>query len=653
MGDLILSMKKIDLLALIEDRKEILEYLQLKGIVEITDIKEDLGLDNERKQDTISIIDRNMNIVDKAIGILSEKIKFKKPLFSCRDEIDKTEYDKKLENISKYIQISSEILSMSQKISDKLSMINKCEIEIGALSIYKSLDVPMNFPGTKKTKMVLINLPSEIDSIYKIENMPKEVYEERLEKIEDKNFFVLICHVDVYEEAINVLRNYNFSIISTGLSEIEPGEKINELENKIEESKKEIKKLNDSIIEFEKDMKNIKFAYDYLSMRKEKYERIEKLRFTDKTFLATAYIEEELVDDFIKDMEERFDIHIEVYDIPEEEDYPIKFKNNGFVKPVESVTELYSMPSRNDIDPNAIMAPFYYLMFGLMLSDAVYGLILSLGCLFIQKKFKLEEKTKNQMKMFTYCGISTVFWGILFGSYFGNGIDVISKLFFGKEVTVSPLWFSPLDNAMKMLIFSFALGFFHVLVGMIVDFYIKCKNKNIIDGISDDLSWWGIFAGLSMISISYMFEVKLLLNIGIGLCIIGVLAILITSGIKEKGIGKITAGLGKLYGITGYLSDVLSYSRLLALGLATGVVASVINTMGSMAGNSVIGLIVFIIVFVLGHAMNIGINVLGAYVHTGRLQYVEFFSKFYQGGGKAFKPFSTDNNKYYKIKEDN
>ena len=114
---------------------------------------------------------------------------------------------------------------------------------------------------------------------------------------------------------------------------------------------------------------------------------------------------------------------------------------------------------------------------------------------------------------------------------------------------------------------------------------------------------------------------------------------------------RLALGAYDIYNITGWLSDVLSYSRLLALGLATGVIASVVNQMGSMLPNNVIGVIAFVVIFIAGHTLNLAINLLGAYVHTNRLQFVEFFGKFYEGGGEPFNPFK-ENTKYADVKEE-
>ena len=138
----------------------------------------------------------------------------------------------------------------------------------------------------------------------------------------------------------------------------------------------------------------------------------------------------------------------------------------------------------------------------------------------------------------------------------------------------------------------------------------------------------------------------------LSVCSIGAVGIVLTSGRSSKSIGKrFLKGLYGLYGVSSYLSDILSYSRLLALGLATGVIASVFNQMGAMPGNNPLGVIIFIFAFVVGHTLNIGINVLGAYVHTNRLQFVEFFGKFFEGGGRKFAPFTTKT-KYFKITEE-
>ena len=368
--------------------------------------------------------------------------------------------------------------------------------------------------------------------------------------------------------------------------------------------------------------------------------------------MLTGWLPEKYCNALQKELEDRFIASVEYFDADEEENIPIQFENNAFVSPVEPVTSLYSLPSRGDIDPNSVMAIFYYLFFGMMLSDAAYGLIITFACAFVLWRLKPEGTMKQSVTMFLYCGISTVFWGTLFGSWFGNIVNVVSQNFFGKEMAIKPLWFDPVSDPVKLLIFAFSLGIIHIFTGMAVKFYMLCKKGKFFSAIFDVGFWYLVLGGAVVLAINTQVNMAILMEIGKYMIIIGAVGLVLTQGRSEKNIiMKFLKGLLSLYDITSYLSDVLSYSRLLALGLATGVIATVVNTMGGLGGGSILGAILLILVFLAGHTVNILINILGAYVHTNRLQYVEFFSKFYQGGGRPFKPFCIDT-KFYKFKEE-
>lgn len=261
-----------------------------------------------------------------------------------------------------------------------------------------------------------------------------------------------------------------------------------------------------------------------------------------------------------------------------------------------------------------------------------------------------------------YCGLSTLFWGVMFGGYFGDFIDVFSKVYLHRPVTVKPVWFAPLNEPMRLLVFSMLFGLIHMFLGMGLKGYMLLRDRKYLDFFCDVVLWFLLLMGLILIfipssmfrSISQM-DLNLspaVIQVGKWMAIIGAVGILFMSGRDKKNpFLRLALGAYDLYNITGWVSDILSYSRLLALGLATGVIASVMNQMGSMLGDSVLGWIVFILVFVIGHIFNLLINLLGAYVHTCRLQYVEFFGKFFEGGGKEFHPF-RENTKYVDIKED-
>jgi V/A-type H+-transporting ATPase subunit I len=328
-------------------------------------------------------------------------------------------------------------------------------------------------------------------------------------------------------------------------------------------------------------------------------------------------------------------------------------QNSPLVTPFEAVTELYSLPSSSDIDPTPSMWFFFVFFFGMMFGDVGYGLILAVICGILVKKFKVEGMLGKMAKSLFWCGLSTMFWGVMFGSYFGDGITAAAKVMFNVDFVIKPLWTNPMEDPMIVIIVSFALGLIHLLVGLGVKGYMLITTGHPWEALFDVGFWYLFIIGPTLLLVGGSIS-PTLVTIGKYMSIIGAIGLVLTQGREKKGIiSKFTSGLLSLYGITGYLSDVLSYSRLLALGLATGVVSSVLSIMGSMGGHTFFGIIMFILVFVLGHSLNFAINALGSFVHSARLQYVEFFGKFYEGGGEPFNPL-TKNTKYIKIiKEEN
>lgn len=311
-----------------------------------------------------------------------------------------------------------------------------------------------------------------------------------------------------------------------------------------------------------------------------------------------------------------------------EEDVPIKLENNSFVEPFESITEMYSLPQYTEIDPTPIMSIFYFIFFGMMLSDAGYGLTMVIGTLIALNIFKLDKGMKNFMKLFLYLGISTTIWGAIYGGWFGDA----PAQFVGK---VAPDILSPSTQIMAVLGLAVVFGVIHIFVGLGIKAYVLFKKGKVIDAIYDVGLWY-----ISLIGIFLMIA-GIAGSIGKIMIILGFGGLILTQGRDaDTFIGKLGGGLYGLYGITGYIGDIVSYSRLLALGLATGFIANAFNLMINLIP-APIKYFVGPIIFVCGHLFNLGVNALGAYVHSSRLQYLEFFNKFYEGGGKVFTPFKA------------
>ena len=664
----VLPMKSISICALKKERKALMEDLQRKGILEISNTKSKSKA--FYKEDTLqqtAAFTKYIQTATSALEILNKYSPEKKSLLSSlegRKPLDVKEYDAFYAKRTSTYEDACQIVAFSKSIWDKKAEQQKMDLQIAALSPWQSLDVPLSFPGTKRTSVFIGTLPGIWDgerlSVLLAECGPTDV--NIISVLGDSTCVYVMVMKDFSDKAYELLRSHGFARPAANcvLPPKDQQEEYIKQKNALEE---EITTATIGIVALADKREELQFFVDFQTMRAEKYQEIEHLLQSNHTFILTGYVAE-VNAKYLKDyIETKYMAAVEIMEPGAKEDVPVIFKNNGFASPLEGVTAGFSPPGKGEMDPTFVMSLFYYMLFGIMFSDAGYGLILALVCGIVLAKYKnMEEGMHKLVKMFLFCGIATAFWGFIFGSFFGDAVGVVAKSFFGSDVTLAPIWFSPNDDPMKMLVFAMILGLIHLMTGLVMKFVTNVRNKKYLDAIYDSVFWMIFVLSCVVILMSVQTFVEIIgaqdqkLSAGTGkiaaiIAGLSALGIILTSGRESKNwFKRILKGIYGVYGITGYLSDVLSYSRLLALGLATGVIGSVVNAMGVMNDNIVVKTILFVVIFIVGHLLNFLINILGAYVHTNRLQYVEFFGKFYDGGGRLFRPFSAKT-KYYKIKE--
>ena len=668
----VVPMKRILIAALRRDRKPILEILQREEAVEVHRVAEPDEIFSGQDQSTArALFEKNAQLAREAQEALGRHAPEKKGLFSSmegRAPISREEYEAGAARRDELMQLSREVLSLDQAYSEKRAQLPKLESQLAGLQPWMSYDLPLDFSGTKSVAAFVGTLPGE-QSLSQVE----AALDERAPGIEGKVVSVisaspeqtcvfLLCGRRDAGRMQEALRRMSFA--KPPMTSMNPAEAAQQLRRELASLREQTEDLHRQLASLAGRRAELAFAEDYFTMRADKYEVIGELTQSRRVFLLGGYAPARVCGRLEKELTERFDVVFETAEPEADEDVPVLLSNNAFAEPVESVVESFSLPGKGEIDPSTLIACFYYILFGLMLSDAAYGLIMVAGCGYCLHRFaNMEPGLKKSMKMFLYCGISTTVCGFLFGSFFGDAVNVVAATFFHRpDIALPALWFEPIDKPMQMLVFCFVVAIAHLFVGLGAKFYMCVKQGRLLDGIFDVVFWYLLVGGaigylLTMKMFTDMLGLTFTLPSAVGmvcaaLAIVGTVGILLTSGRESKNWGKrLLKGVYGVYGVTSYLSDILSYSRLLALGLATSVISSVFNKMGSMVGDGVFGAIVFILVFLVGHSMNLAINALGAYVHTNRLMFVEFFGKFYEGGGRAFAPFAV-RTKHYKFREE-
>ncbi len=658
----VMKMKRVNICALRKNRKRILEALQRMGVMEIeagkSDDAEFIGTAPQR-----AVFERRRKESEQALAVLDEFAPEKKSMLDAlngKKQISQESFDYVVKHQDDINSLCRKICGLKDNITANEARILKIDAELEALNPWLSCDVSMGLQKTASTDIIFGSLPSSASDTELTAALSE--FSAQYEKIsEDKNAkYIAVISVKHDTDAVmTALKKHGFARPAVNINDLPMSYRDSLLkmkataENAIEAAKKQIRNYSGERFDIVR-------TADYYGIRADKYEVLGQLMHSKRTFFISGYVPEKYADKLCDLLIDKFDAAAETEDC---DDYPVELENSTFAASFEPVLESYGLPKKHEIDPSTIMGIFYVFLFGLMLSDAAYGAIISIACFCILKKFKnMEDGMRKSIRMFMYCGLSTLFWGIMFGGYFGDAVTVISKNFFGNAVEIPALWFVPLNDPMRLLMYSMLFGLIHLFTGLGIKGYMYIRDRDIKGLIFDVVSWFMLLIGLLLILMESSIYASLAgssLELGKAgdliakiLAISGAVIILLTGGRSSKNPTKrLAKGAYSLYDITSWLSDLLSYSRLLALGLATGVIAQVVNSMGVMAGNGAVGFIVFVLVFVVGHTFNLAINLLGAYVHTNRLQYVEFFGKFYEGGGRKFNPFK-ENTKYIKIKED-
>lgn len=443
-------------------------------------------------------------------------------------------------------------------------------------------------------------------------------------------YLLIACHKSVKEQALSALRELGFSTVSfrglCGTAE-ENDKKLEAALAALESERREIERRVEG---FGGNRETLLEASDRAAILLRREEAKSRLVETDKVFLLEGWLPADCCTALEKALEP-FTCAVETRE-PAEDEYPqvpVQLRNNKLTRPLNMVTEMYSLPAYGTLDPNPLMAPFFILFYGIMMADMGYGLLMMIASVIIGKKYRPKGTSGELFSLLGLCGLSTFIVGALTGGFFGDFLTQLVAIVSPGTVFALPKLFDPLDDLTMILIGSMALGVVQIITGMAISLIEKCKRKKFLDAFFEEITWWIVFLGIAL---AVLKKGRAVLYLGCALVLLGPI-------VQGKGWGKLTGVFGSIYNhVTGYFGDILSYTRLMALMLAGSVIAQVFNMLAAMPGN----VIAFLIISMLGNAMNFGLNLLGCYVHDLRLQCLEFFNKFYVDGGKPFRPMTLD-----------
>ena len=633
----IVKMKKFKLFALEKDRKSLLKELQKFSYVHFVKTKEDDESlkEIELNQDMTIIKEKNqkvkwmLNYFSKLFPKETKKeideSSIKETLFVLLEQ-QASKYDfsndyENLANISGEIDSNKEEIANLETYRKELSKWLNIKESLGNLKAFKTAKF---FLGTVAKK----NFEPLKD---KLRNFEHTYIEEISDESSQINIMLLTSNTEE-KELKNELKTYSFTETNFDFDTSFTDE-YEKTKNREEELKKANEKLKEKVEKLLKLIPKLLIQKEYLDNALMRETVVSNFKATDTVNVIEGYIPLDMEEEFKKIVNKNSNKsnYLEITEVDkDDEEVPILLKNSGITGLFASITQMYALPKYNEIDPTAILSIFYWIFFGMMVADFAYGLILFILSGLALMIGKFDENKKKFLKFFFALSFSTMIWGLLYGSAFGDLIKLPTQVLDSSK------------DFMSIFILSIIFGAIHLVIALGIKAYILIKNGHFMDVIYDVFLWYLTLTSLIILLLAGRFGLsEFTKNIFIACAVIGMLGIVVFGARDAKTlVGRIGGGLYSLYGITSYIGDFVSYLRLMALGLAGGFIASAINIIVKMlVSKGILGIIVGVVVFTLGQSFNIFLSFLSSYVHTSRLTYVEFFSKFYEGGGKAFKKF--------------
>ena len=666
----IVKMKRLRLIGMQSERESMLRLLQHLGCVEIDEpgdrkddpdwaslTRPDTGALNEAR-DARSSVENALKALKKYGPKQKGGLLTPRPVITEGELFDDAAYRTGLAD-------AGQLVALERKISALYAEQNKLRTQKLALAPWLALDIPLETASTPEVAVSFgtVAASTDLDAMDGALGAVTDLYElMRAGADNELKYLVFLCHRSVEEDCQAVLKEYGFSRAAlrgwTGTA----AENDKRLDEQLADAARELESTIAQVGEYASKKGALEQCLDRADQEIAREEARCRLLDSSSAFFLEGWVP---VPDEKKLLEQlgQYTCCWETQD-PAPEDYPVvpvKLKNNKLTEPLTTITEMYSLPAYDGVDPNGLMMPFYVFFFGFMFADLGYGLILAGACAFINHKVHPKGGFGQLIRLMIMCGISSAVIGFFTGGFFSDFLAQFTSML-GLSQPVIPFLSVPdgvtgvpgpllnvMGDPMTVLVFALAVGFVQIVVGMAVKFWMLCRRGQVVDAILDIGTWWVIFAGIGLFAagIGNVAGYPVVLIIG---CLM-----LLGQGRTAKGFGKVTAIIGAVYnGVTGYFGDILSYSRLMVMMLAGSVIGQVFNILGAMPGGGMppaIGIPIFFIIFIIGHAFNIGLNVIGTYVHTSRLQYLEFFKQFYEEGGRPWRPLNIAT-KYVDIKEE-
>lgn len=471
----------------------------------------------------------------------------------------------------------------------------------------------------------LSNLTQEMSHI-------PNAYLETVHQTTTTTYLLILCHKDSRQKTGNLLRSAGFEEYHYPFEGL-PSEALQQVKEQASILVDEETSLKKELRDMQKDYQAFGLVAEYFDGQLMRMQSNEHLLTSNYTVNLSGWLPVDKAEAFIKRIESvvgsEYFLEFQEVKLEESENVPVLLKNGPLVKPFESLVEMYSLPQYDELDPTPLMAPFYALAFGMMVADFGYGLLLFLATFFAKRVFHFKPSMQQSLTFFEICAVPTMLWGLIYGNIFGFEFS-FQLLSTNNDIT-------------QILLISVIFGYFQVMFGLLLKFYLLWQKKaDKLRAIFQSGSWIFFLLSALMIVLGMMvFPDGPLQEIGFIGLIVSLVAIVIGGSLDGQTIvGKLGSGLYGLMDVTSYLGDLISYTRLMALGVAGGSIAAAFNLIISylpLPARFTVGILLF---FVL-HGLNIFLSFLSAYVHGIRLQYLEFFGKFFNGGGRAFKPLKS------------